>query len=317
MANIVEAILDKTGVDMLPITLPGPVVSADWLAKHLYEEDLVVFDASLALPGAAAITSIVEQIGNAQFFDINLVCDKSNPLPHMMPDALQFTEQVRQLGVNQNSTVVIYDDKGIYSSARVWWMFQAMGFERVAVLDGGLPAWQQAGYPCYNALNPADPQAGDSVMGDFVANAKQGYFCDADTLHSALSNPQINVLDARSKGRFTGAEADPRPGMRSGHMPGAVNLHYALLFETDSGSNSDNNSNNNSNKKGLLKSKDELTRLFQKYSPNKDSLIFSCGSGVTACILALGANIVGIKDICVYDGSWSEWGGSERPVVYE
>ncbi len=291
------------------LILPGPVVSVDWLAQHLYQAGLVVFDASLAMPGAQPITSMGDRIGNAIFFDINKISDQSNPAPHMMPSAEQFTEQVQALGVNQDSRIVVYDDKGMFSSARVWWMFKSMGFKHIAVLDGGLPAWQKADYPCYNAdvsCEKGDKRCAKETIGNFVANPQEGYFCGAQAVFAGLANQQVEVLDARSPGRFSGEEADPRPGMRSGHMPGAANLHYAKLFY-DKGEN-----------EGLLKSKAELATLFDRFSPNKNILIFSCGSGVTACILALAATIVGDKNVQVYDGSWSEWGApGDWPVVFE
>lgn len=261
----------------------------------------MIFDASLAAPGTEAITEMAVQIGDAQFFDINKVCDPDNPLPHMMANAEQFTQQVRKMGVNKDSVVIVYDDKGIFSSARVWWMFKAMGLEEVAVLDGGLPAWLKDGYevnrtPDINVVRS---------RGNFVASHMEGFFCDVNRVLTGLSDPRINVLDARSSSRFSGEEKDPRPGVRSGHMPGALNLHYAELFETE-GANA-----------GLLLPKEQIALIFNRLSPNHRSLIFSCGSGVTACILALAATILGYSEISVYDGSWSEWGSvTECPVVF-
>ena len=146
----------------------------------------------------------------------------------MMPTPEQFSEQVRELGVNDDSVVVVYDDKGIYSSARVWWMFKSMGFDQVAVLNGGLPAWRKEGFQCtVPAAKVALPK------GNFTATGQEGYFCDVNRVLTALADPRVNVLDARSFSRFSGAEKDPRPGVRSGHMPGALNMHYASLFETE------------------------------------------------------------------------------------
>lgn len=286
---------------MSTISLPSPVVSAHWLARHLHMPEVILLDGSMAMPGEPPLTEMQVQIGNARFFDINEISDKSSPLPHMMPSAEQFTEQVQALGINKDSIVVVYDDKGIFSSARVWWMFKAMGFNQIAVLDGGLRSWQKAGYEC-NREPQRDVQY---ERGNFVAMHLEGFFCDTHRVMTALADPRINVLDARSPSRFSGEEKDPRPGVRSGHMPGALNLHYAKLFETE-GPN-----------EGLLLAKEELAVMFKRVSPNHSSLIFSCGSGVTACVLALAATLLGYSEICVYDGSWCEWGqSSECPVVF-
>lgn len=285
----------------MTISLQSPLVSTHWLARNIEAPELVLFDATMAAPGEQAITSMDIQIGNAQFFDINKVCDTESDLPHMMPSVEVFTEQVQALGVNKDSAIVIYDTKGMFSSARVWWMFKSMSFENVAVLDGGLPAWLKDGFEVNREPNPNHklPQ------GDFVATYLEGYFCDTERVLTALSDPRINVLDARSAARFNGDEPDPRPNVRAGHMPGALNLPYASLFEKE-GLHA-----------GLMKSKEELGAVFNQLSPHHRALIFSCGSGVTACILALAAKIVGYTEISVYDGSWSQWGAdSQCPVVY-
>lgn len=285
----------------MPVSLQSPLVSAHWLARNIDAPELIVFDGSMAAPGTQAISKMDVQIGNAQFFDINQVCDKTADLPHMMPSVDEFTEQMQALGVNQDSLIVIYDNKGIFSSARVWWMFKSMSFENVAVLDGGLPAWIKAGFDVNRQPDPNHRLP----PGNFSATHLEGYFCDTDRVLTALSDPRINVLDARSAARFHGDEPDPRPNVRAGHMPGALNLHYASLFDTE-GTHA-----------GLLKSKEDLSFIYNQLSPHHRALIFSCGSGVTACILALAATIVGYTDISVYDGSWSDWGSDPRcPVVY-
>ena len=207
------------------ILISSPIVSVAWLQKNLKANNLVVLDGTIN----KVFDASTQQIPNARLFDIKKkFSDVSNAFPSAFPSKELFQESARELGINNDSAIVVYDDKGIYSCARVWWMFLAMGFEQVAVLNGGMPAWQKTQYPCNSSQSAVVPRAGD-----FVAHAQVGYFCDVEAVFSGLSNQQMNVLDARSPGRFSGVEADPREGMRSGHMPGAVNMHYALLFEED------------------------------------------------------------------------------------
>lgn len=279
--------------------LPTPLVSIRWLSEHLGEPGLVVLDASMKPIGAAADaaqTSTEVFLPGAQVFDFDTrICDRSSSLPHMMPDAESFAREVRALGVSQSSNVVVYDRMGIFSSPRAWWMFLAMGHDAVSVLDGGLPGWRAAGLPVESGPRaPVTP-------GDFVARPRPELFVDADHVSAALSDPRAAVLDARSEARFLGREAEPRPGLRSGHMPNAVSLPFsAVQIE------------------GRMRSPEELASILATKVQGRERLVFSCGSGVTACTLALAAELAGYRDKAVYDGSWSEWGlPSQRPVVSE
>jgi thiosulfate/3-mercaptopyruvate sulfurtransferase len=211
----------------------------------------------------------------------------------MMPSAEFFTDEMQKLGIQQDSAIVVYDNVGVYASPRAWWMFRAMGHEQVAVLDGGLPAWITAGLATVSQLKEKPAQ-----RGDFIAHPRPALFVNADDVMQALNDEQFRVIDARSEGRFKGLEAEPREGLKRGHMPNAVNIPFANVLDN-----------------GLLKSRSNLQSMFQRYQNKK--MIFSCGSGVTACILALAADQAGYEDLSVYDGSWSEWGlvSSSRPVV--
>ncbi|GAA2411037.1 sulfurtransferase [Streptomyces pulveraceus] len=270
--------------------LPGPLVGTDWTARRLGRPGLVVLDASVGAHRGGE-----RRIPGARAFDIDgPLSDHSGPLPHTMPGAGRFTEELRSLGVNDGDTVVVYDAAGVYSSARAWWMLRAMGVDRVAVLDGGLPAWADAGLPLESARpSPAAPP------GDFTARPRPGMFVGAEEVAAALADPAAAVLDARSRDRFTGTAAEPRPGLRSGHMPGAVNLPFGELQRA-----------------GRMRPADELRAVFAALAGERERLVVSCGSGVTACVLALGAELAGYRGQSVYDGSWSEWGlPSQRPVV--
>jgi thiosulfate/3-mercaptopyruvate sulfurtransferase len=281
---------------MNPLELPTPLVSVSWLAAHLGDPDLVVLDSSMQPPGStAAPSSGTEQwIPGARVFDFDKkICDPRASLPHMMPSPELFTLEVRALGVRQSSALVVYDRIGIFSSPRAWWMFVAMGHDRVAVLDGGLPAWLAAGLPVEHRPEKV------VAPGDFVARVRPGSFCDADHVSTALGDPSVAVLDARSEARFAGREPEPRPGLRSGHMPNARNLPFSAVQA-----------------QGHMRPSEELKAILSKQVGEKRRLIFSCGSGVTACTLALAAELAGYSDKAVYDGSWSEWGQpSSRPVV--
>ncbi|MFF8830093.1 sulfurtransferase [Streptomyces sp. NPDC015131] len=272
------------------LDLPGPLVPADWLARRLGAPGLVVLDASVGAHRAAP-----RSIPGARPFDIDgALSDHTGPLPHTMPDAGTLTREVRALGVDDTSTVVVYDGAGVYSSARAWWMLRAMGFDRAAVLDGGLPAWAAAGLD----VRPA-PAAFTGPPGDFTARPRPGLLVGSAEVTAALADPGAAVLDARTRERYAGEAPEPRPGLRGGHMPGAVNLPFGDLQDH-----------------GLMRPPADLRERIGAVAGDRRRLVLSCGSGVTACVLALGAALAGYEETAVYDGSWSEWGlPSPLPVV--
>ncbi|MGW5395233.1 sulfurtransferase [Streptomyces sp. NPDC003952] len=271
---------------------PGPLVGGEWLAERLGTAGLVVLDASVG-----AHRDAERRIPGARPFDLDgALSDHTAAAPHTMPGPAAFAEAMRALGVDDGSTVVAYDGAGIYSSARAWWMLRSMGFDRVAVLDGGLPAWVAAGRPV-EELRPGY----EGPRGSFTARLRAGLLVDAATVSAALADPAAAVLDARTRARFAGAAPEPRPGLRAGHMPGAVSLPFGELQRPD----------------GLMRPAAELREAFAAAAGGRERLYFSCGSGVTACVLALGADLAGYEDLAVYDGSWSEWGvpSPDRPVT--
>lgn len=277
--------------------LNSDLVSVSWLQEHILESTLKIIDASWFMPGSGRSGGKEwedERIDRAVFFDFDqTIKDQESALPHMLPSSDYFAEQVGFLGVKNDSDIVVYDSVGMFTSPRVWWMFKAMGHKNVAVLDGGLPAWLAAG----GETNKAAPESVDKT--NYKAILQPEWVISAKELEQVLEADNCTVVDARPNSRFLAQVPEPRKGVRSGHMPGAKNLPFPELLVD-----------------GKLKSKSELSALFDALAPMQDHYYFSCGSGVTACILALAASLTGRDKLSVYDGSWTEWGSDERyPVV--
>ncbi|KAB1071896.1 sulfurtransferase [Tamlana haliotis] len=264
------------------INIEEPVVSVSWLHEHLEASNLVILDGTIA----KVFDADSEQIPKARFFDIKQkFSNVADPFPSAFPSEAQFQEEARQLGINNDSAIVVYDDKGIYSSARVWWLFNAFGYENIAVLNGGFPEWKKSSYATEKH------QAYQGAQGDFVARLQPNFMQFFPDVKNASETKSHNIIDARSSGRFNCEVPEPREGLRMGTIPNSVNLPFTDLLVD-----------------GKLKGKEALKKAFEGLAKPEDPIIFSCGSGITACVLALGATIAGYHNIKVYDGSWTEWG---------
>lgn len=277
---------------------PEALVSTDWLARHLDAPDVRVVDCTYILPPTTrdARREYEERhIPGAVFFDIDDIADSDSPLPHMLPSAEKFSSRVRKLGLGDGSRIVVYDTHGLMSAARAWWMFRVFGHGDVAVLDGGLPKWLKEGRP----VEDTPPMPRDR---HFTARMNRFLVRDLDQVRAALDRKREQVVDARSAGRFRGVDPEPRPGLRGGHMPGALNVPYTSLLDPET--------------KTFLPA-EELARVFRRAGVDlRRPIVTSCGSGVTACVVALGLYLLGRDDVAVYDGSWTEWGGrADTPVA--
>ncbi len=273
---------------MKELEINTPLVTTSWLQNYINHPDLIILDATIkkvASKGGEDISNL--KIKNSRFFDIKKTfSDKSTDIPNMLPSAKDFEEACRNRGINSNHKIVVYDKLGIYSSPRVWWMFKTMGYKQVAVLDGGFPAWQQADLPCETATDE-----NKYPRGNFNAAYQPKLVVNSEKVLNSINNNNILILDARSPGRFEAQEPEPRDDLKGGHIPNSMNLHYARVQHN-----------------GKMLSTNELKEILADFNIENKKLIFTCGSGITACIIMLAAELAGYNNVSVYDGSWSEWG---------
>ncbi len=272
-----------------------PLVSTEWLADNLSSPDLVVINAwmpPVTHPDAPAVYHNAH-IPGAVFFDVNEICDKTSDLPHMLPAPHVFSSAMRKLGVGDGQIIIVYDDFGFYSAPRVWWTLRSMGAEQVYVLDGGFPKWRAEGRP----EEDIEPRR---VESHFTARLNNAAVADFADMQEIIRTGSRQILDARSADRFEGSAPEPRPGLRMGHMPTALNVPFTELIS----------------EYGTFKTQFELAEAFQNAGVDLEKpMTTTCGSGVTAAILTLGLTVLGAQELSLYDGSWAEWGNREDAEV--
>jgi thiosulfate/3-mercaptopyruvate sulfurtransferase len=271
--------------------LTDPFVTTQWLHDHLEMPDLVIIDCSWYLPamgrdGRAEYER--QHIPKAVFFDIDAISDQTDPLPHMLPDPLFFASAVGKLGIGDGMKIIVYDGAGLFTAPRVWWTLRVFGARDVQILAGGLPKWLSEQRPVDEGLITPQPRS-------FTAKRDHSLIAGLEDVRIALRTQNVQVVDARPAPRFLGQVAEPRAGVRSGHMPGSLNLPFSDLIDN-----------------GQLRSPKELAAIFAKAGVDlKKPIITSCGSGVSAAILTLALSVLGAPEGQLYDGSWAQWGNSD------
>jgi thiosulfate/3-mercaptopyruvate sulfurtransferase len=264
-----------------------PILSTKWLHQNLKNSNVIILDASPETNVSGLTTEFPNiQIKGARHFDIkNTFSDSNISLPNTLPSPSHFENECRKIGINSDSIIVVYDNLGTYTSPRVWWMFKVMGHQNVHILNGGLPNWIEKHYEVEPLIKH------QYLLGDFKVNFNSNLFVNKQEVLNNIESKKSLVLDARSEERFSGLKPEPRKGIRSGHIPNSKNLPFQKVLN-----------------EGKFKSKRKLSKLFDNLNIDDQPLIFSCGSGITACILYVAHELISDKPKAVYDGSWTEWG---------
>ena len=274
-----------------------PLVSTDWLAARLDDPKVKIIDASSKLPGMLPLPSedyLGGHIPGAVFFDVNTIAAPDDPRPHMYPDAAQFARDVAALGISSGDTVVAYDSGSWTAAPRAWWMFLSFGHSNVKVLDGGLKKWLREGRPTHSGKVTPKP-------GKFRASLDSSYLRGQQQLVDNLETRVEQVVDARPRPRFEGTVAEPRAGLRGGHIPGSRSVPYAGLFDAET---------------GAMKPLEELRQIFKDAGVELTKpIVTTCGSGVSALVLTLALYRLGVRGSALYDGSWAEWGLPDGPPL--